>query len=110
MSLPTAYLVLANLLSIQAYAHTLPTNVSSLPSTGMSVSNNTGIQKRTNKVNKVMYITDQIKVTLRSGPGLKYQIIKMLSTGNKVTAINSSDNGYTQVKLPNGKNGWILNR
>lgn len=107
MSLPSASLVLTSLLSIQAYAHTLPTSATSLTSTGVGLSSKQEAQKNTNKI---MYITDKLKVTLRSGPGLKYQIIKMLSTGNKVTAISTSSNGYTQVQLPNGGKGWILSR
>lgn len=105
MSLSATSLMLATLLSMQAYANTLTKNVAVSPSP--SVSSHTGTQTKTNKT---MYITDQIKVTLRSGPGLKYQIIKMISTGNKVRAINATSNGYTQVELPNGNKGWILSR
>lgn len=56
-----------------------------------------------------MYITDQIKVTLRSGPGLQYQIIKMLTTGDRVTVVKTTANGYTQVQL-SGVEGWVLSR
>lgn len=56
------------------------------------------------------YITDQIKVTLRSGPGLQYKILKMVSTGDKVDTLNSVSNGYTEVQLSDGSQGWVLTR
>ncbi|OBS10489.1 TIGR04211 family SH3 domain-containing protein [Acidihalobacter prosperus] len=57
-----------------------------------------------------LYITDQIKVTLRSGPGLQYQILKMLATGDRVATLKTTGNGYTQVRLGDGSEGWVLSR
>lgn len=56
------------------------------------------------------YITDQIKITLRSGPGLQYKILRMLSTGKRLTATNTISGAYTQVKLGDGTQGWVLTR
>lgn len=60
--------------------------------------------------NTRMYVTDQIKVTMRSGPGLQYQILKMVATGDRVSALKTTPSGYTQVKLADGTQGWILSR
>lgn len=64
----------------------------------------------TTLASKPMYVTDQIKVTLRSGPGLQYQILKMVGTGDRVTALKTTASGYTQVKLADGTEGWVLSR
>ncbi|AOV17191.1 hypothetical protein BJI67_09070 [Acidihalobacter aeolianus] len=57
-----------------------------------------------------MYVTDQIKVTVRSGPGLQYQILKMVGTGDRVSALKTTSSGYTEVKLGDGTEGWVLSR
>lgn len=57
-----------------------------------------------------VYITDQIKVTLRSGPGLQYKILNMLATGDVLTSLKSVSNGYTEVQLQDGTQGWVLSR
>ena len=57
------------------------------------------------------YVTDQLKITMRSGESNKHRIIKMLPSGTPVTVL--SDNkatGYSRVQLANGKTGYVLTR
>ncbi|HHH13386.1 MAG TPA: TIGR04211 family SH3 domain-containing protein [Thiolapillus brandeum] len=57
------------------------------------------------------YVTDQLKITMRSGESNKHRIIKMLPSGTPVTVL--SDNkatGYSKVQLANGKTGYVLTR
>ncbi len=57
------------------------------------------------------YITDEMQVTLRSGTSTHHQILRMLSTGTKLTVLETdSQSGYTKVRTPGGVEGWVLTR
>lgn len=53
------------------------------------------------------YVSDIVKITLRTGPGAGYQVIAMLQSGEEVEVVNS-ENEWTEVRLANGKQGWVL--
>ena len=55
------------------------------------------------------YIDNTIKITVRTGPGLQYQVISMVSSGSKVDLIEAGEE-WSKVLLPSGKEGWVLNR
>ncbi len=55
------------------------------------------------------YITNDIKVNIRTGAGTDYNIIAMLKPGNAVELIERGTQ-WSQIKLPNGREGWILTR
>jgi len=55
------------------------------------------------------YIKNDIKITLRTGPGLKYQIISMVNYGSKVELVETGEE-WSKVLSTNGKEGWALNR
>lgn len=57
------------------------------------------------------YVTDQFKVTLRSGESASHKIIRMLPSGYQVELIsNNPENGYSMVKTRDGTTGYILTR
>ncbi|AKH21489.1 TIGR04211 family SH3 domain-containing protein [Sedimenticola thiotaurini] len=57
------------------------------------------------------YVTDQFKVTLRSGESSSHKIIRMLPSGYQLELISSNpDNGYSKVKTRDGTTGFILTR
>ena len=56
-----------------------------------------------------MYVTDVLKVDLRTGPSTEYKIIKIIESGEKIELIEPGQN-WSLVRLNNGKEGWILNR
>jgi SH3 domain protein len=55
------------------------------------------------------YISDTVKVTMRTGPGNDRKIIALLSIGTKVEVVQPGDE-WTLVRLANGKEGWVINR
>lgn len=59
------------------------------------------------------YITDSLKVTLRTGPSTENKIIAVLSSGQPVEVLNSEDD-WSYVRLLEGgtteKKGWMLSR
>ncbi|WP_428624733.1 TIGR04211 family SH3 domain-containing protein [Sedimenticola sp.] len=57
------------------------------------------------------YVTDQFKVTLRSGESATHKITRMLPSGYQVELISSNaENGYSLVKTQDGATGYILTR
>lgn len=56
---------------------------------------------------ETMYVSDIVKITLRTGPGADHRVIGMLQSGQDVEVLKSEDE-WTQVKLTNGKQGWVL--
>lgn len=55
------------------------------------------------------YISNIIKVTLRTGPGIDHKIVKMIKSGQNVK-IQEQGEEWSKVQTPNGKEGWVLNR
>ena len=58
---------------------------------------------------ETMYVSDKMKITFRTGPGNDRKITSLLNSGQQVEAIQSSGD-WVQVHLPDGKEGWVLNR
>ncbi|MDO9566606.1 MAG: TIGR04211 family SH3 domain-containing protein [Candidatus Desulfaltia sp.] len=58
---------------------------------------------------ETMYVGNEIKITLRTGQGIDHKILAMIKPGQEVEALQTDDD-WTQVKLPNGTEGWVLTR
>lgn len=57
------------------------------------------------------YVTDELEVTLRSGQSTRNNIVRMLKSGTALEVLeDSSDTGYSLVRLPSGTEGWVLSR
>ncbi len=59
---------------------------------------------------ETMYITDEIRVMVRSDAGLDRKIVAMPKSGSRVEVLKESDDGWSKVRLPNQKEGWVLSR
>ena len=55
------------------------------------------------------YVTDSLQITLRTGPQLDRKITAMLKSGQSMEIIEKGDE-WSQVVLPSGREGWVLNR
>ncbi|MDQ6981838.1 MAG: TIGR04211 family SH3 domain-containing protein [Mariprofundus sp.] len=56
------------------------------------------------------YIVDQAKLPMRSGQSTGHSIVRMLPSGTAVVVLGQSSTGYTHIRTPSGKDGWILSR
>lgn len=56
-----------------------------------------------------MYLTDTVKVMMRSGPGIDYKITAMLTVGQPVEIMETSED-WTHIQRADGQTGWVLNR
>jgi len=53
------------------------------------------------------YVTDILRITLRTGPGNVNKIIKTLNSGAKLEILEETDTGYTLVRLEDQTEGWV---
>jgi SH3 domain protein len=58
---------------------------------------------------ETMYVSDILKLTLRTGPSIENKIISVIESGQMMEIIDFGEE-WSQVKLPNGKEGWVLSR
>lgn len=57
------------------------------------------------------YVTDELVITVRTGPSTQNAIIESLNTGDSVTVLEEdADGGYTRVRTESGAEGWALTR
>ena len=58
---------------------------------------------------ETMYVSDILKLTLRTGPSNENKILAVIQSGQMMEIIEAGDE-WSQVQLPNGKEGWVLSR
>jgi len=58
---------------------------------------------------ETQYVIGLMKVTFRTGPGEDHRVLAMIKTDQAVEVL-TTEGDWTQVRLPNGKEGWILSR
>ena len=58
---------------------------------------------------KTMYVSDILKLTLRTGPSIENKILAVIDSGQMMEIVEFGDE-WSQVQLPNGKEGWVLSR
>lgn len=56
------------------------------------------------------YVSDELEITMRNGKGVKFGIRKMLSSGTRLSVIETDSSGYSKVRTPGGSEGWVLTR
>ena len=57
-----------------------------------------------------LYVSDELVITLRTGPSTTNQIIENLRSGDSVEVLETNDDGYTRVRTSAGDEGWVLTR
>ena len=55
------------------------------------------------------YVSDQLKIPLRSGASNGHRIIKFLGSGTRLTVVDT-DGDFTEVEASGGKSGWVLTK
>ncbi len=56
-----------------------------------------------------MYVTDQLKLTLRSGPSTEHKILAVVESGQQVEILEPGDD-WSLVRNAKGKEGYVLTR
>jgi SH3 domain protein len=55
------------------------------------------------------YVTDLLKLPLRTGPSTEYKILDLVKSGEQLEVVEPGKD-WSKVRLPNGKEGYVLNR
>lgn len=53
------------------------------------------------------FVSDHLVITMRTGQGNQFEIIKTLGSGTRLEVLEETDTGYTRVRTPDGKEGWV---
>ena len=52
------------------------------------------------------WVTDELRINMRSGAGNQYRIVKILETGASLELLETAGE-WTRVRLPEGGTGWV---
>jgi len=58
---------------------------------------------------ETFYVGNVMKVTLRTGAGVKHKIVAILKSGESLEMLEYNDD-WSRVRMDNGKEGWVLTR
>jgi SH3 domain protein len=58
---------------------------------------------------QTMYVTDELKLTLRSGPSMENRILSIIETGQSMEVLEPGTE-WSRVRMADGKEGWVLTR
>ncbi|MCK4985747.1 MAG: TIGR04211 family SH3 domain-containing protein, partial [Desulfobacterales bacterium] len=58
---------------------------------------------------ETMYVSDILKLTLRTGPSTENKILAVIESGQMLDIVKIGDE-WSQAQLPSGKEGWVLSR
>lgn len=62
-------------------------------------------------VGQTLYVSDQLVITVRTGPSTENAIITNLVSGDAVEVLQvNAETGYTRVRIQSGVEGWVLGR
>ena len=53
------------------------------------------------------YVSDHLVITVRTGAGIEYQIIKTLGSGEHVEVLEKTEDGYSHIETSDGTEGWV---
>ena len=59
---------------------------------------------------QTMYVSDNVDIDVRTGQGTQYRIIALIRPWDELEVLENGEEGWTHVKLANGKDGWMLTR
>lgn len=59
---------------------------------------------------QTLYVTDELHVTVRSGPSVENKVIAVVKSGDAVQLLKRNDDGWALVHLDDGKEGWMIER
>lgn len=60
---------------------------------------------------QTLYVSDDLVITFRTGPGPEFAVTRNLSSGDRVEVLEDlPEDGYSRVRLEDGSEGWVLTR
>jgi len=60
---------------------------------------------------QTLYVTDEFKITMRSGESAKHRVVQMIKSGTPLAVLGvNKETGYSEVRTSSGKTGYVLSR
>ena len=56
---------------------------------------------------ETQYVSDHLIITVRTGQGAQFQVIKTVQSGEHVKVLEITDTGYTRIETTDGIEGWV---
>ncbi len=56
---------------------------------------------------RTLYVTDELSITMRTGPSLQHRVVRMLPSGTSFQVLEESGD-YYRVRTTDGNEGWVL--
>lgn len=56
------------------------------------------------------YVTDELHVTVRSGPSVENKVIAVVKSGDVISVGQRKQDGWVEVNLDGGRTGWMIER
>ncbi len=57
-----------------------------------------------------VYVSDQVEIPVRSEKSSSSEMIRMVTSGDELFLLQTTDSGWTQVETKQGETGWIASR
>jgi SH3 domain protein len=58
----------------------------------------------------VRFITDEAEIPARKGKGAKFKIVSILDSGTEVQLLESDEDGFSRIRIPDGRDAWVPTR
>jgi SH3 domain protein len=58
---------------------------------------------------ETVYVSEECEITMRTSPGNDRKIISLIKSGNAMEILEKGQE-WSMVRIPSGKEGWVLNR
>jgi SH3 domain protein len=69
-----------------------------------------GLSLPTQVLAETRYVSDELKVPMRSGASNQHRIIRFLKSGTPLKVLETDDEtGFSKIELSDGKDGWVEN-
>jgi len=56
---------------------------------------------------RTLYVTDELSITMRTGPSLQHRVVRMLPSGTAFQ-VQEESGDYYRVRTTDGNEGWVL--
>ncbi len=56
---------------------------------------------------RTLYVTDELSITMRTGPSLQHQVLRMLPSGTTLEVLEESTDWF-RIRTSDGNEGWVL--
>ncbi len=61
------------------------------------------------KAQSTLWVSDQLRISMRSGPGNNFEVVRILATGTPLQT-KQTRGDWAEIRLEDGETGWVIAR